>query len=132
MPKLTNKLYIIRGLPGSGKSNLAEELKQKGLVSYVVEADQFMVDDEGFYKFVPSNLQRCHEECQAWVKFHLDNGENVAVANTFTRIWEMAPYFKMGYPYTIITAKGNFKNIHGVPNQVIENMKQRWQDFADG
>lgn len=129
---INNQLYIIRGIPGSGKSTLAQDMKDKGLVEHVVEADQFMVDEQGNYKFEVDKIKRCHEECQSWVKYYLDEGYNVAVANTFTRVWEMTPYFKMGYPYTVITAKGEFQNIHNVPNKTVQQMKDRWEDYKDG
>jgi tRNA uridine 5-carbamoylmethylation protein Kti12 len=125
-------LYIIRGLPGSGKTTLAKELLEKGIVDHIVEADQFMVDENDNYKFDPTRLKFCHESCQAWVQYYLWNGFKVAVANTFTRVWEMEPYFRMKYPYTVIEAKGNYKNIHGVPKYIIDDMKKRWQNFQEG
>lgn len=122
-----NKLFIIRGLPGSGKTTFAEKLKADGIVSDVVEADHFMTDQNGNYKFDAKMLERCHQECQMWTKYYLDLGRDVAVANTFTRKWEILPYIKMGYDYTIVEMTGNFPNVHGVPKNVIETMRKRWE-----
>jgi len=126
-----NKLFIIRGLPGSGKSTYAKALLANGMVSQHLEADEFMTDDQGNYKFDPSILQKCHQQCQMWVKYYLDKGENVAVANTFTRKWEIVPYTRMGYTFEVITMTGEYKNIHGVPDQVIKQMKHRWEKWLN-
>lgn len=125
-----NKLFIIRGLPGSGKSTFAQKLLDDGIVSDVVEADHFMTDSDGNYKFDPSLLQKNHQMCQMWVKYYLDKGRDVAVANTFSRKWEIIPYVKMGYSFEVIEMKGNFKNIHGVPQGAINKMKARWEKWT--
>ena len=125
-----NKLFIIRGLPGSGKTTFAEKLKADGIVSDVVEADHFMTDQSGNYKFDAKMLERCHQECQMWTKYYLDLGRDVAVANTFTRKWEILPYIKMGYDYTIVEMTGSFPNVHGVPKNVIETMAKRWEKWT--
>lgn len=124
-----NKLFIIRGLPGSGKTTFAEKLKADGIVSDVVEADHFMTDQNGNYKFDAKMLERCHQECQMWTKYYLDLGRDVAVANTFTRKWEILPYIKMGYDYTIVEMTGSFPNVHGVPKNVIETMAKRYEKW---
>ena len=125
-----NKLFIIRGLPGSGKTTFAEKLKADGIVSDVVEADHFMTDQSGNYKFDAKMLERCHQECQMWTKYYLDLGRDVAVANIFTRKWEILPYIKMGYDYTIVEMTGSFPNVHGVPKNVIETMAKRWEKWT--
>lgn len=125
-----NKLYIIRGIPGSGKTTMAKKLVADGSVSTFVEADEFMTDDKGNYKFDPSLLQKCHQQCQMWVKYYLDKGMSVAVANTFSRKWEIVPYTRMGYDYEVIEAKGSFKNSHNVPDSVVRQMKSRWEKWT--
>lgn len=126
---MTNKLFIIRGLPGSGKTTFAEKLKADGIVSDIVEADHFMTDAEGNYKFDPNLIQRCHEECQMWTKYYLDLGRDVAVANTFSRKWEIVPYTKMGYDYTIIEMNGKYPNVHNVPKHIIDRMAKRYEKW---
>ena len=127
---MSNKLFIIRGLPGSGKTTLAQKLLTDGIVSDVVEADHFMTDANGDYKFDPNLLQKCHQMCQMWVKYYLDKGRDVAVANTFTRKWEIIPYTKMGYTFEVIECKGKYPNVHGVPDQVISQMSKRWEKWV--
>lgn len=125
-------LYIIRGLPGSGKSTFANTLLHKHVVSAHFEADMFFVNDEGVYLYNPNRLKEAHEWCQNSVEESLGRGLSTAVSNTFTRKWEIEPYVKMceeiGVPCTIIKMEGKFQNFHEVPAHIIDKMKKRWQD----
>ena len=123
------KLYIIRGIPGSGKSTFAKKLLQEGKVQQHLEADEFMTDENGDYKFDPTILQKCHQQCQMWVKYYLDLGQSVVVANTFTRKWEILAYTRMGAEFEVIEMTGEYKNIHGVPDHIIKQMKSRWEEW---
>lgn len=122
-------LYIVRGVPGSGKSTLAAKL-----APVVVEADQFMVNENGDYVFDPNRLSECHQMCFEAVREALTLGGEVAVANTFVKKWEFAQYVelakKMGVPYQIISLKGDraWRNVHGVPEATIKKMLERWED----
>jgi predicted kinase len=62
----------------------------------------------------------------------LATGHAVVVANTFTQQWEMQPYrdiaARRGVSLEIVTATGNYPNIHGVPPAAIERMRVRWED----
>lgn len=55
----------------------------------------------------------------------------MVVSNTFTQWWEMVPYLKCasenGYDIRIIETKGSYKNIHGVPQEAINRMAERWE-----
>ena len=130
-------LVLLRGLPGSGKSSFANLIWS----SFVIcEADQFFYDAEGNYNFDPSKLKEAHKYCRDKVEsFMLDNEKNpqfypeIIVSNTFTREWEMEEYFKLANKYgykvvsLIIENRHNGKNIHGVPDDKIQIMKDRFQ-----
>lgn len=140
-------LYIIRGLPGTGKSTLGKTLA--GSFSFAAD-DYFMEGDE--YKFDPSKLKQAHEQCQSHVRqalellVHargllptLDGGSHVAVCNTFSKEWEWRPYAEMakelGVRYYVINLFDNDtpletlfeRNVHGVPRHVFKSMYDRWE-----
>ena len=117
-----NHLYIVRGLPGSGKSTFARKI-----CGAVVEADQFF-ERNGRYEFNPSLLKEAHEWCYNSVAMLLAEGD-VAVANTFTQIWEMQRYLDLPNPKTVITVEGDHGSIHNVPDEAIMKMANRWQMY---
>lgn len=123
------QLVIIRGLPGSGKSTMAQEYVKMGFKHY--EADMYFERD-GQYTFNPNRLRHAHQWCRNAVEKALEQGYNVVVSNTFTQRWEFEPYVEvandLGAQVDILTATGNYNNVHGVPPEKIEVMKQRWED----
>lgn len=125
------KLTIIRGLPGSGKTTLAKTMTD----AVHVEADMYFVNNEGVYQFDPSRLAQAHDWCHHKCALELEKGNNVVVSNTFTRLWEFKPYIemakKLNCDYEVIECKGNWENVHGVPQYAIERMKQRWEKYDD-
>lgn len=126
-------LYIVRGIPGSGKSTFA-----KSLGGIHVEADQhFMID--GVYKFDGSQIKNAHNYCQgqtmAWMKVESDqiDTSKIVVSNTFTQEWEMESYFEMAKEYgykvftVIIENRHGGINEHNVPEEKIEQMRNRFE-----
>lgn len=124
-------LVIIRGLPGSGKSTMAKAI---GCVHF--EADMFFVNANGEYKFKKEMLPHAHDWCHRMVQLSLERGVSVVVSNTFTTFGEMGKYLQLclssNIPAVIMEAKDEFRNTHGVPAEVIEKMKARWEALADG
>ena len=120
-------LYIIRGLPGSGKSTLAKKLCPERHF----EADQYFVDEQGFYSFKPQFIENAHQQCLSMAFDSMKSGEDTAVSNTFTQRWEYEPYLRMakelGYDVQVIECHGPWRNTHGVPDAKIGLMKNRWQ-----
>ena len=131
-------LYLTRGLPGSGKSTFARLIWNEYAV---LEADQYFVDKEtGEYKFDGSKIKDAHAWCQNEVEIRMrDNQLNpqyypeIAVSNTFTQEWEMKPYYDMaerhGYKVfsIIVENRHGGKNEHGVPDDKIELMRNRFE-----
>ena len=122
------KLYIIRGVPGSGKTTLAQQLAG----SNYFEADQWMTSPDGTYKFDPSRLGYCHRMCQQAVAGALDSGAAVvAVSNTFVKRRDFLPYVRLaedrGVEVEIVICDGRFGNVHGVPEATVERMRREFQ-----
>jgi nucleoside-triphosphatase THEP1 len=121
------ELFIVRGLPGCGKSTFANKIADK-----VFEADMYFYVN-GIYKFDYTRIRDAHQWCQQQVRFAMLNGvEKIAVANTFVRRWEMDEYYVMAlksdYKVTEITLSGLLHpNVHGVPNEKIEQMRAGWE-----
>ncbi|OED58118.1 AAA family ATPase [Aliivibrio fischeri] len=121
------ELRLLRGLPGSGKTTLAQSL---GLIH--IEADQFFMNETGEYCFDGKLLGSAHQWCQAQCEYHLFHNRSVVVANTFVKQWEIEVYRKIaqkfGAKIKIDVCKGEFKSIHNVPEQVINRMKREWEE----
>ena len=86
----------------------------------------FFTDGHGRYHFIRSYIQIAHEWCRNETTKALANGQNVVVANTFCEEWEMAPYRSMGANLNIITMTSDYGNVHDVPLDVIDRMRQRF------
>lgn len=122
-------LYIVRGLPGSGKSSLGELLAPSNSFA----ADDYFTEFYGTYEFNPRLIGAAHNACQKNVEVAMQWGDGtIAVCNTFTQKWEAAPYFalaeKYGYSVFVIHCQNNFGNVHGVPDEGIEKMRARWDE----
>ena len=124
---------FIRGIPGSGKTTLAKKINAQLHATRHFEADMWMVDNDGNYKFDPAKLKYCHQKCFDCFKDALNNGFNVIVANTFVKRWEIAPYLdhckRNRINYIIIRCTNNFDNVHGVPSEKVFNMKRNFEDL---
>ena len=131
---MSPSLYIIRGLPGSGKSTEAKRIEAKNPNNFRhIEADMyFMVKDK--YNFNRSRLRQAHAWCQSKTEEYLKQGYNVVVSNTFTTVKEIAPYEdiakRLNIELKVYQMNNDFKNIHNVPEQVLERMRSRWQDYC--
>jgi predicted kinase len=126
-------LYLVRGIPGSGKSTFAKNLV--GEKDYChKEADMFFVDRDGNYNFEPSKIKNAHQWCQEEMDFlmRLEHSP-LAVSNTFTQEWELQPYYelaiKYGYYVTSIIVENRHEgtNEHGVPEDKVQIMKERFE-----
>jgi tRNA uridine 5-carbamoylmethylation protein Kti12 len=125
----TKELFIIRGLPGSGKSTLAKSLGGKH-----VEADMYHLDKDGNYSWKPEKVKEAHAWCQNQVmNWMIELEERIVVSNTFTQEWELKTYLEwaedFGYKVfsLIVENRHGGKNIHNVPEEVLDKMRERFE-----
>lgn len=122
-------LYIMRGVPGSGKSTWLKEHHPDILVC---SADHYFTDSNtGEYTFVPTKLCEAHERC--WYKaFQLiDSRQSLAVDNTNVDPRLVQPYLSAarirGYRIVVVTCRTSYleayrRNVHGVPLETVCRM----------
>jgi len=127
------ELYLLRGLPGAGKSTLA-----KSVGGINVEADQYFMED-GVYNFDATKLKLAHNYCQnqtmAWMKTDGEqvNVDKIVVSNTFTQEWEMKAYYDMAKEYgykvysLIVENRHDGESIHNVPIESLDKMGARFE-----
>jgi predicted kinase len=122
-------LYIVRGIPGSGKSTFAKTLSDNHY-----EADMYFLDQESNYVFDGTKIKNAHAWCLDKVKTDMAVArKKIVVSNTFTQEWEMEPYFELakqyGYKVFSIIVENRHEGInqHGVPEDKIEQMKNRFE-----
>lgn len=135
---MANKvMIIIRGLPGSGKSTIADNLEYAlgihvGKVASCEADDYFLVNGE--YMFDKNKLPEAHRHCYNKAEFAMkDNFDYVIVSNTSLSRGEYMRYIDLArqydYKIQVIDVHGEFESVHGVPQEQLERMEQRWEPF---
>lgn len=127
-------LFLLRGLPGAGKSTLAQLLAPD---YEIFEADKFWYQNsENEYKFDADRLHEAHQWCQNGVEDAMENNKdtwfNLIVSNTLTTEKELKPYYELArkYDYRVISLivenRHEGKSIHNVPEETLQKMRNRF------
>ena len=125
-------MVIMQGASGSGKSTMAQTIKEMleyvGQFVQICSTDDFFVKD-GVYTFDPSKIVAYHKANQEKARGYLEAGDSVIIDNTNTQAWEAKPYVVMaqelGVPVFFVPCHGRFDNVHGVPSDKVEAMRNR-------
>lgn len=128
MNEKRNRLVIVRGLPGSGKSTFAK----RNFDCLVLENDMFHVR-MGEYRYSGDSMKDAISWCRDTCKAALLNGMDVVVANTFTQRRFIEEYRRLavdaGAGFEVYRCVSDYGNIHDVPKSVLEGMKSGFEDW---
>lgn len=126
-----HQVFILRGLPGSGKSTIAYQLT--GGNESICEADDYFKDAQGGYHHDPKKLSEAHAECLKKFKRLLGRGITpVVVSNTSCASWEFREYTTIAKEFgylvhsMIVENRHGSSDIHGVPIEHIERMADKF------
>jgi predicted kinase len=139
---MKNRVIILRGLPGSGKSTLSNKIIQnKKCDSVICSADHFFYNGKEMtpenYKYDQNLVGAAHNYCLDKFLISIENGiPLIIVDNTNTKISDFKAYvelaIKNNYLYEIhsifgITPEKSFeRNTHNVPLEVCKKMFNRF------
>ena len=126
---MNNKLIIVRGIPGTGKSTFCREVFPDILH---LENDMFQYQN-GEYHYDEKKLQKSIQWCFNTASNALKNGMDVVISNTFAKKAFIDSYKELakeyGCQFEIYRMMGNFKDIHNVPEDVLKSMKDGFEDY---
>ncbi len=130
----SKNLILLRGLPGAGKSSLANVLSENE--KYPVFAiDNYFTDKiTGEYVFNFAENYIAYQQCESLCKQALTQSiTKVFIDNTFTLDWELTPYFKLAaefnYMLYVITVEKyhDNKNVHDISQEQLEKMAEKYK-----
>lgn len=126
-------ILILRAVPGSGKTTLAEAIKSLSVDDVVIccADDYFHLNEEGTYQFDSNKLNLAHSYCKQTFDEALQHSKPfIIVANTNTKTKDFKYYEKMGnkngylVSTVIVENRHGGVDVHGVPQEVKDNMSE--------
>lgn len=136
------QVYILRGLPGCGKSTWINSKANLTRYHTICSADHYHIGSDGIYKYDPAKAGEAYNLClRKFTDCVISGGPDVTpggpdllyVDNTNTTIAEIAPYYRVAEAYggspVIVHIPVDFsiacqRNIHKVPPEKIWAMYQ--------
>jgi predicted kinase len=140
--------FIFRGLPGSGKSMVADYIcllaGRADIPVKVFSLDSYRIDENGEYVYDPSKNKeisdKMYSDIQRSVELFKDDSEVLFIVdNTHSRVWEfersMQIFTDAGFLIHVLevqrpAALCAAENKHFVPGETIERMQHNWEDVS--
>ncbi|CAD5117232.1 DgyrCDS6028 [Dimorphilus gyrociliatus] len=133
-------MYILRGLPGSGKSTISNQLVDLHEKTIICSADDFFLNLDGVYEYNETKKKEAHCWCQEKAKEACSLGNHVIIDNTNVRKWELKFYIDLakefGYVTIVIEPETDWKwdpeilsrkNKHKVTKEVLERKLKNYE-----
>ena len=134
IPELLPAIILIRGLPGAGKSSLANILSEEGVYPVFSVDDYFTNPLTGEYNFVFAENHIAYKTCLEKVELSMQNKiKKIFVHNTLTLDWEINEYFKLSskhrYAIFVVTCENyhSNKSIHSVSDEQLIKMANKYK-----
>ena len=129
-------LTIIRGYPGSGKTTLAHALsKETGAI--IIESDMLRTRD-GKYVYASCETKLINQATRWLLTTVAKQGADVIMTGCFATkavIDNLIATSKRVCPdrvnVTIVRCTDEFNSVHHVPDEVCQDMAERWEDIDD-
>lgn len=122
-------LFIVRGLPGSGKTTWALSTFNPHVC---VAADDYHTDQDGNYNFDRTKAKDAHDWCYFQMIEKLNLYGVAVVHNTFIDFEQIKRYTdhaeRAGHGICIVDCDGNFGSVHSVPEATLQRMRDGWEE----
>ena len=135
-------MILLRGIPGSGKTTLANKIRKKHLLTFICSADRYFMRN-GSYQFDASKLHLAHKLCQEdadWYSEYLAMQDilsrrgiviidNTNIRNEHCQVYkDIAAKHNMRYVEIKLNKIGAFdaylRCVHNVPMNTILRMEE--------
>lgn len=141
-PKLGKRVYCMRGIPGKGKSTVAEMLREAAWASnkssFICSNDNYIPTKSGKMIYTEESKALARESCRSAYTLALERGVDVVIVDNVNHRLSHMDFFKdlaekFGYSWTEVTVgdldvEHSFKsNEHGVPKAIIEGMAKSFE-----
>ncbi len=126
---MANRLILVRGIPGSGKSTFAQRAFPGTLL---LENDMFHIH-QGRYEWDGKKMPEAISWCMHTAEAALKHGMDVVVCNTFTKRRFVEVYQSIaqecGAGFIVYRCTGHFQNQHRLSASMVANFERAMEDW---